>query len=439
MPYESEFASGESLIALQNNPIMKAFEGVIAVRGGGNGRDPAPVVAVERRDWLPRRILAIDGSSITEKIQNGFPGAEVSLVTLAAVFIDVKKVAGIRPGEMPSPAVFNSFDTAQTHCAVLPGANIRHKDDDTGTSRDFFRSKVYEALNACVAEGHETLLETLRAIDRSDASGVDCPVEGCAKKLERGEGLYACSCPAAQTLFETDVLRIHERFSEAGSNGDVHGEVRHVLEVLALVNLLRFFEKRDIRHLKEVAFVMDGPLAVFGQPAKIAPQIRAELMRIGEASRRANGVEPLVIGIEKSGQYVSHFEDLDWTDTHGPRSRFDAGTVLIPDSRYINRNITLRPEDARASGTATYFGRKVFYKTAAGAHAVLNVAMTNEDAADFTNADAACFPRLADALSILDHLSTYLYQDGFMPLVRAHAHAAIPLKRGSDILKGIVE
>lgn len=439
MPYENEFANGESLIALQNSPVMKAFEGVIATRGEAEGRDPAPRVDIPRRNWLPRRILAIDGSIVTEKVKNGFPGAEVSLVTLAAVFIDVNKIAGIRPGDIPSPAVFNSLDTAQTHAAVLPGANVRHRDDALGTPQVFFRSKVYEALNAKVVEGHETMLETLRAINQSDASGVDCPIDGCRHKLDKGIDIYSCSCVNAATLYETDSLRIHERFSDVASNGDVHGEVRHVLEVLALINLLRFFEKHKIRLLKDLAFVMDGPLAVFGQPAKIAPQIREELVRIGQVCREANGIEPLVIGVEKSGQYVSHFEDIDWTDERGPRSRFDPRTVLIPDSRYVNRNITLRPEKARPSGTATYFGRKVFYKTAAGAHAVLNIGMTNEDAADFTRADPACFPRLGDALNILDHLSTYLYQDGFMPLVRAHAHAAIPLKRGADILKGIME
>jgi hypothetical protein len=56
---------------------------------------------------------------------------------------------------------------------------------------------------------------------------------------------------------------------------------------------------------------------------------------------------------------------------------------------------------------------------------------------DFSNTSMDAFPRLGDALNVLDHLSTYLYQDGFMPLVRAHAHAAIPLKRGTNILLGL--
>ena len=37
----------------------------------------------------------------------------------------------------------------------------------------------------------------------------------------------------------------------------------------------------------------------------------------------------------------------------------------------------------------------------------------------------------------MDELSTYLYEDGFAPLVRAHAHAAIPLKAGTGLLANI--
>jgi hypothetical protein len=239
-------------------------------------------------------------------------------------------------------------------------------------------------------------------------------------------------------MFETDAFRFHERFNELGSNGEVHGEVRHVLEVLSLVNILRFFSTDErIHYLKNCAFVLDGPLAVFGQPAWLAPYVRSEIVSISKKCREKNGCDLLVMGIEKTGQYVNHFNDIDWTDENGPNTRFAPGTVLIPDSRYVNRNIVFRPVEAKPSGADTYFGRKVFYKTKNSAHAVLNIGMVNEESEDFSNTSPDAFPRLGDALNVLDHLSTYLYQDGFMPLVRAHAHAAIPLKRGTDILLGL--
>lgn len=438
MPFENEIATGESLIALQKSAALRDFEGVIAVHDNEHPRDPPPIVNVDRSEWLPLRVVAVDGSSITHKVKNGFPGAEASLVMLSVVFIDVSKLAKITPTEIPSPRIFNEMDRASTLDAVLPGANIVRQGNGNDSPVRFFRKTVADALSGRLDMSHETLIETIRAITLGRVPDIKCPVEGCQNKYKFSTLAYECGCQAQEELFETDAFRFHERFNELGSNGEVHGEVRHVLEVVSLVNILRFFEVDDrIHYLKNCAFVLDGPLAVFGQPAWLAPYIKREIQRISAKARKRNGSDVLIFGVEKSGQFVAHFFDIDWTDEAGPRSKFAPGTVLIPDAKYVNRNIVFRPESAKPSGIDTYFGRKVFYKTKNSSHAVVNVAIVNEDGEDFDNTTASALPRLGDALNILDHLSTYLYQDGFMPLVRAHAHAAIPLKRGTEILTGL--
>lgn len=438
MPYEYEFASGDSLIALQKSKALSEFEGVIRVADEDRAKDPAPVVDCERTSWLPKRVIAIDGSNVSHKVRNGFPGAEASIVMLSVVFIDVSRLAAIEPNEIPSPKVFTEMDSAHTLDEVLPGANIVRSSVPNDTPTEFFRAKVFDALGGRLDPSHESVLETLRAISaRKD--NISCPIEGCGKRYSQGTGQFDCPCERKAALFETDAFRFHERFNELGSNGEVHGEVRHVLEVLSLVNILRFFEHPSrIQHLRDCAFVLDGPLAVFGQPASIAPYIRREIMRISQKCRKETGKDLLIIGVEKTGQYVNHFQDLDWTD-EGPGERFAAQTVLIPDAAYVNRNIVFRPVNAKPSGADTYFGRKVFYKTRSRSRAVLNLAMVNDQSADFSDISSTAFPRLGDALNVLDHLSTYLYQDGFMPLVRAHAHAAIPLKRGTDIIQGLFQ
>ncbi len=437
MPFENEIATGESLIALQKSAALRDFEGIIALREDGAARDSPPIVDVPRSDWLPHRVVAIDGSSITHKVRNGFPGAEASIVMLSVVFIDISKLAQISPSEIPSPRIFNEMDRVHTLDAVLPGANIiRRKKDDSPTR--YFRAMVFDALTGRLDKDHESLLETMRAITSGRSANIQCPIEDCKEPYKSGCGEYTCSCPRAATLFETDAFRFQERFNELGSNGDVHGEVRHVIEVLSLVNILRFFAHDDrIHYLKTCAFILDGPLAVFGQPAWLAPYVRNEIVKISERAKAKTGHDVLVVGIEKSGQYINHFTDIDWSDNTGPRSRFAPKTVLIPNARYVNRNIVFRPPEAKPSGFDTYFGRKVFYKTRNAAHAVINLAMVNERSKDFGDTSLSAFPRLGDALNILDHLSTYLYQDGFMPLIRAHAHAAIPLKRGTDIITGL--
>ncbi len=162
MPFENEIATGESLLALQKSAALRDFEGIIAVRGDNYKKDPPPLMNVPRDDWLPQRIIAIDGSNITHKVRNGFPGAEASLVMLSVVFIDASRLAKIMPEEIPSPRIFNEMDRAHTLDAVLPGANIVRDGIETDTSVRFFRKIVFDTLSGFLDNSHENLLDTLR-------------------------------------------------------------------------------------------------------------------------------------------------------------------------------------------------------------------------------------------------------------------------------------
>lgn len=436
MPFHNEHATGDALIRLENSAALRDFNGIIAgVRA--QARDALAPLALARQDWIPHRVIAIDGSNLVHKVKNGFPGAEAGLVQISVVSIDMTQLASLAPQEIPRPRVFHSMERAHTVDTVLPGANVVRRDRNGDSPLRFFRNQVFDALNASISRGHETLLDTYRAVTAGRVANIRCPIEGCDGKCSPGTGETVCPCRKA-SLFETDALRIHERFTDYGSNGEVHGEVRHVLEILVLLNILRFFaQDKHIHFLRDCAFVLDGPLAIFGHPAWMTPFVRQELLRINNLARKANGADIIVLGIEKSGQFVTHFEELDWCDERGPRGRFAASTAFALNDAYIKRNIVLRDEGGKPHGDATYFGRKIFYKTRGAEHAVINMAMVNAAAADFTSSDLECYPRLPDVLNIFDHLSTYLYQDGFMPLVRAHAHAAIPLMRGADIIASL--
>lgn len=438
MPYEKEFATGESLIALGESEALRAFSGTIRVREGEGAKGPEPRHSdVPRRAWKPHRVVAIDGSNIVKAVRNGFPGAEAGLIQISAVIIDPKGLMALAPADIPRPQVFHKMERAKTLEAVLPGANVVRKNLEDDAPKVYFRQVVFDTMSGAIAKNHESLIDTYRAIIKDRQAIIACPIDGCDQPYLNGAGSYSCSCGKGR-LFETDALRFHERFNEIGSNGEVHGEVRHVLELLALLNILRYFAVEERAYfLRNCAFVLDGPLAVFGQPAWLLPYIKDELCRINDEARRFNGEDIVVFGLEKSGQFMDHFGAIDWSDEEGPRRRFPNGFTFIPDAAYVNRNIVFRPADAKPHGASTYFGRKVLYKTRSGEHAVINTAMVNKGAHDFMRSALDCFPRLGDVLDIMDHLSTYLYKDGFMPLVRAHAHAAIPLQRGGEILENL--
>ena len=438
MPYEREFASGDSLIWLQNSQALKDFEGTILVKEGDIPIEP-PILTAPRRNWYPRRVIAIDASHIMHRVNNGFPGAEAGLLMTSVVAIKLDQLSGLDTNAIPYPSFFRDMENVQTLEVAMPGIGVVRKDVDNDAPINFFRQKTYDTLSNTIAENHETLLETLRAICTDLHTRIDCPAVDCEEKYEHNTGEYSCTCDQREKMFETDILRLHEYFDGVRTGGEALGRLRSVLEILILLNILRFFVKKSPAYLDTCAFVLDGPLAVFGTPASILRPIRKELKRLNKEARAANGTDIVVFGIEKTGRFMEHWRQLDWQDGIGPNSRFPEQTVIAPNDEYISKNIIPADKKGKPFGNDTHFGRTILYKTSKKQHVVIHTAMLNETAENFRDNSPECYPRLGDILDVMDQLATHIYEGGFMPLVRAHAHAAIPLKRGTDIIKSLLE
>jgi hypothetical protein len=92
-------------------------------------------------------------------------------------------------------------------------------------------------------------------------------------------------------------------------------------------------------------------------------------------------------------------------------------------------------ESDQAYGHQTYFGRKAFYKTRTGAMIVASAPFLREGDDDLGRAEIYQFPRIADVLFLLDHLISSQYPNATVPLVEAHAQAAIARGLNAQILE----
>jgi hypothetical protein len=178
---------------------------------------------------------------------------------------------------------------------------------------------------------------------------------------------------------------------------------------------------------------VDGPLAVFGHPAWISAAIQSELQRINAKVRAATGSDLLIMGVEKTGEFVEHFEFVDRTPTPGEVFFPPRSYQLLTDT-YIKQRVKLSDSDKRY-GKDTYFGRKLFYKTASGARLVATIPFLTEEQDTLETDDVSLYPRFADVCSLLDRLVSSRYPNSLVPLVAAHAHAAIPLNLGAKVLE----
>jgi hypothetical protein len=203
------------------------------------------------------------------------------------------------------------------------------------------------------------------------------------------------------------------------------------------VHLLRAFEQRDwLSQLKQIAFFVDGPLAVFGPPAWLSAAIQKELQRINAKFREASGTDLIIVGIEKSGNFVVHFEDLDKREDGS--QHFTPRSYFLPTDTYIKQRVIFSDSPKRY-GTDTYFGRKFFYKAASGARIVASIPFLTQDQDRLDTDEPSAFPQFGTVCELLDKLVTSQFANALAPLVSAHAQAAIPLHLGQKVLKQLAQ
>lgn len=439
MPYEGEFAGFKPLARIANSERVQEIVARCKRRVPNGEKLVPPLLAnVLPSGWLPDLVLAVDGSYHQLVVENGYPGAEMAYLTVAAVILDVKKQRDLDRNRPVDPVASRRTEEAGSIDCALPGCNIVI--DYEPTPRASFRRVFFEAIQGkrILSDG-ETLLETYEALlaYKPTTRPQQCPYGDCPQDATYvpAPGETHCTCREQRTWFSTDALRIHEGLNDAGPSGAMFAEAMQVWERIWAVNFLRWIERepRRFRLLRNLAIVLDGPLAVFGHPAWLSQAIYQELKRINEAARSVINKDLLMIGVEKSGAFVDHYETLDTPapDTNG-KPRFPPQTAVLLTNDYIRSHISIGD---KPFGADTYFGRKFFYKTASGARIVASLPFLTEESRDLSLGDVRHFPRLTDAMSLLDVTFSARFPNAIAPLVSAHAEAAIPLNLGREVLE----
>lgn len=451
MGFEGEFASYEPFRRLRDSEKVKAFETSIVPYKPTETFEEFKKELVSKNDIAqssqkPDLILAFDGGELIGPIEKGFPGSELGYVTLATVLIDLKRISQLEKKDFVSPKEFRETEKVEAKEAVFPGCNVVY--NDSKDAKSSLRRRLFEELGDLkISLGDETLLDTYEyllniKLSSSGGSKAKSPIEGFEDKdMVYGNGSFTCP-DSGEPLFSTDALRLHELMNPAGSNGEMFGQIRSTIEKLWLVHTLRAFEsKKWLSTLKRVAFVVDGPLAVFSTSSWLTKPILYELNRINELQKKINGQDMLIIGIEKSGTFLNHFIDLD-TKVDGTSDLFPKQSTFLLGDDYIKKSIRFSESD-KPYGLDTYFGRKIFYKTLSGQLIVPNIAhfrdfgTYDENKTFLKSTSISCFPRLGDIMDLLDQLVSSRYPNSVSPLVSAHAEAAIPLNLGKRIFEDI--
>lgn len=438
MPYDGEYATYRPLYRISECSRVRALLNRSKLLDPARAAHaPKPVEAPPQVISLPKFILAVDGSYAEVDVKNGYPGAKVGYCTAASVLLDLHLMDELDVERPVDPVEFRKTEQSATVDAALPGSNVVTRRQNS--ARASFREELYDLFTEIVIDEDDrtSLLSTYEALLalKPTTKPQSCPYKeshGCTAEFSVDPGYTTCpSC--GLPVYSTDALRIHERFRDIGTNGEAFGLVMQVMERLLVVHFLRCFERQNLLgRLTSLAFFIDGPLAVFGPPAWLSAAIRRELKRLNRSVQAATGQDLLILGIEKSGAFVQHFEEIDQTETPG-QYLFSARQYMLLTDSYIKDRI-LYSDSKKRYGEDTYFGRKLFYKAQGGARIVASIPFLSDAQDTIETNNASSYPQFAAICTLLDRVVSSRYANAVSPLIAANAHAAIPLQLGSKVL-----
>jgi hypothetical protein len=409
----------------------------------GNSVDTISITKLTPSQFQPFMIISIDGGYNKVEVENGFPGAEMGYVTIASVLTWVDKIKELEKELFIDPKKFRETEKTESLDAVFTGCNVVLEGE--GSAQASMRKSLYEELKQkTIFAGTETLLETYEhllkiKLDKGHkGKSAQCPYDNCEGEFTYGYGEYKCpSCD--QKLYSTDALRLHELLKPAGTSGEMYGQIMQTFKRLQLIHILRAFEKKNwLASLRDAAILMEGALAVFSTSSWLAKSIINELNRINIEAKKFSNQDLLILGMESTGNFATHFEQVD-TTKDGMADNFPSQSALLLTDEYIKKNIIFSEGSDKTFGQDTYFGRKFLYKTSSGHRLVPTVAFFNDEQADIKTANPEQFPRLADVMNLLDKFVSSQYQNSLAPLVAAHGEASIPLNLGRKIFDDIAK
>jgi hypothetical protein len=393
---------------------------------------------------LPRYVVASDASKSDTPISDKLPSTQIGFLKVSHVLVDLSKYASLTNPDGPFIDPFKVADMHRSAAPVtftMPGTNVRYKGQNSVKSG--FRQSLFDQLSVNRGQHQGTpfvLADALLELNSGEVHLRSCSVCGAShdEPFTANSRVHKCIICQAE-LYMTDWLRLHEGISDFGDNASAMTRMMNAVEHLMLAAFIQQVFAAQPAALSNIAFVLDGPLAIFGEPAKLSQRLQALVFRANCRLRQLNLNPMLVIGLQKTGVLMDHALLLE---------RFiPNGTFRVVDDAYRNTYITGTDSPAANFGNETYYGQDFLFKTERGRMFNFAIPYPSEDKtaggggegfARF-KIDLGQYGDLPQrAFDLIRHFEMDLYDNSIVPVALAHRHASISLMPGGKVLDLLV-
>jgi len=453
MPYENQYGSKTAHSDVVRNPDVQAFLNECQPL-----REPSEQASKElascfieppdySKDAETSFIIASDGSYYASSIDARLPSIQVAYLKFGTILIEMKDFSGLedKTTQMIDPFRVSALQkNRDTLALVLPLSNFRLPIDDS--VRATFRRQMdgflwSEATRFRLDDASTSLMGTLIELALMRERGNDhpgtvyvhkCPSTNCeAEHLQLDPQQPSHTCPTCGApVYISDCLRLWEAVSDYNPNQEPSSRFMSYVEHLLPIHYLRFLRDAAPAQLNDLAILVDGPLAVFGQAAWLHQCIMRFLHKLRETQQAKGFKVPVVMGLQKSGYVVEYMNLLR---RHIPCNRLFS---ITDEFRHEYLGIE---QSGNGFGSETYYGHDFAFKTPSHKLFVFSLPYpfpNKRPATSFRNdkADIMRYPELPRALNLITQVETDLYRDALVPIALAHRHTAISLKPGGRVL-----
>ncbi|WP_169972766.1 MULTISPECIES: DNA double-strand break repair nuclease NurA [unclassified Campylobacter] len=456
MPFSGEFASKISHFDIMKNPDIIEFlqscpdvprPSVENIKDLIENEYYTSYFQTYKNAKMPKFVLSLDGSCYEVLADKDFPSRKLGYIKIGLVFLDVQRYDSIASNDkyryIDPKQVAKLQDDISCLSFALPGAYVQEKGD--ASAFESFRKrllKIFKSEQYKLGDYRliDSLFELSLRIEKAEFKNgrkffkLDkCPNRNCGKndKFEIEINDEYVICPYCKNkIFATDVLRVHEPFTNTGENQGTYSRVMNLLEHLVLFHYLNYIYNNDIKFLSELAVILDGPLAIYGEGAKYH---RALMMAYYEMQRKcvdSGYSEPIIIGLVKTGRIVEHFLNI--------KNRLAQNVIFPIDDMYRYEFINEKDDSQdKHFGVETYYGQDFFIKSSDHRQFVVCVLYPfSNKTEDFHNEKTKIshYKNFDSILATIIKFETDMYQNGSIPVILAHKHSSISLKPGGKML-----
>ena len=449
MPYQGELANKASHGDVLENPAvqrhLQEFQLVTAPTEGLNQRianrfvEPPPTLTLPDDSV----VITVDGSNHCVEKNDRIPPCQMSFSKVGTLRLLARDYQPLVESYCVDPfAVATLGNEYKSISYALPGHNVRTKDQPT--TEEALRHAINQALASPVPSDGKPLMETLfflaslrkglLATQHPDWLLLDeCPTCQVGPiPFHKSEGQKLC-CGCGSMVYTADALGLWKE-SESLEIQHITNLVMSVLEHLLLVHNINQILRDSPEDLGKTAFLVDGPLAIFGWACQwLHAPMMATLHQMAADLKNMGLEQPVVVGIQKTGYLVDHANLIN---------RFVPSNSIFPvsdDYRYDLINSGIGGRGKYGFGSETYYGQDFIYASPTGRVYVIGLPYpfkSKDSANDFRSekVELARYPTLDKALSLINYYESDMYANSLVPIILAHGLTSISATSGGTAL-----